>query len=253
MFVPWIAKTLVVPPASLLLLAAAGWALGRRHPRLGTTLAATAWLLLALLSLPASSSALLRSLTRGPVLTPADLDAGAQAIVVLGADVDFGAAEYGGDTLGVMSLVRARYGAWLHRATALPLLVSGGPVTEGTLPVAETMARALRDEFGVPVRWVETDSRNTFENARASAVLLRTAGVGRVLLVTSAFHMTRSIEAFRGTGIEVVPAPTGLPGPLDLGPSDFVPRASALLESSLALHEWIGRAWYRVRGSRGGR
>ena len=43
------------------------------------------------------------------------------------------------------------------------------------------MSRALQEDFGVPVRWREERSRNTFENALFSAEMLRQAGVGSAL------------------------------------------------------------------------
>ena len=57
---------------------------------------------------------------------------------------------------------------------------------------ADAMATALRDDFGVPVKWTEGKSRNTAENAAFSAALLRPDAVRRVLLVTDAMHMPRS-------------------------------------------------------------
>ncbi len=53
---------------------------------------------------------------------------------------------------------------------------------------------------------LEERSRNTDENAERTAELLGSQG-GTVVLVTSAFHMPRSVGLFRSAGIEVVPWP----------------------------------------------
>ena len=92
----------------------------------------------------------------------------AQAVVILGGGVRRDAPEYGGDTLATLTLERVRYGARVARLTGLPVLVSGGSVLGGE-PEAKLMAASLEREFGVPVRWVETRSRTTHENAVLSA------------------------------------------------------------------------------------
>lgn len=108
------------------------------------------------------------------------------------------------------------------------------------------MARALREDFSAPVRWVEAKSDNTAENARYSAEVLRLAGVRSILLVTDALHMPRARAVFLRTGLKVIPAPTNYQsrGPLLI--SDFIPNAAALRNSSYALHEWIGALWYAL-------
>jgi uncharacterized SAM-binding protein YcdF (DUF218 family) len=80
---------------------------------------------------------------------------GAQAIVILGGGVRHEALEYGGHTLGRLTLERTRYGARVAKQTGLPVLVSGG-APSGGIAEAEVMRAALAEEFGVPVRWVET-------------------------------------------------------------------------------------------------
>ena len=269
-----VASVLLVPPVNLALLAAAGLALtwrksGRagRPGRIGRWLAGVALLLLLLLALPVVSGALLAGLEAGlpaaaPVLPP-------EAIVILGGDVvpawpalplsnsaDAGAdaadADAGGtpQDIGALSLERLRGGAALQRATRLPVLVTGGVLNDGRAPVAALMARSLQTDFAVPVRWVEPAARDTWENARFSAAILRRAGIGTVYVVTHAWHMRRALIAFAGTGIVAVPAPLTLDRSPRGRPGDFVPRVSSWQRSYFALHEWIGCAWYawRARG-----
>ena len=63
--------------------------------------------------------------------------------------------------------------------------------------------------MGVPAEaiWLQTESRNTYEDAVYSARLLKDKGVRRILLVTSAWHMPRSLGLFQAQGLEVVPLP----------------------------------------------
>ena len=75
------------------------------------------------------------------------------------------------------------------------MLVTGGAVFGGT-PEALLMREALKNEFGVDVRWAEDASRTTRENAQRSAALLRAEGVTRVVLVAHGFDMRRAIPEF---------------------------------------------------------
>ena len=189
---------------------------------------------------------LLSLLNRWP---PLDLESarGAQAIVILGGGVRRHAAEYGGDTLGYLSLERVRYGAQVARAIRLPVLVTGGAVYGGE-PEAKLMKMSLEQEFGIPVRWMETESRNTHENAMRSAQMLIAAHVERIVLVTHSFDMLRARAEFEAQGIQAIPAPTRIPHYVVDTALDLLPNLSALQGSYLALYEilanlarWSGR------------
>jgi uncharacterized SAM-binding protein YcdF (DUF218 family) len=109
------------------------------------------------------------------------------------------------------------------------------------------MAKVLREEFAVPVRWVEQESDDTAQNAIFSARILQQAGVRRILLVTDALHMPRARRIFERSGMQVVPAPTVFYSRERPNPLRWLPSASALRLSQYALHEWIGMAWYGLR------
>ncbi len=237
-------ETLVTPPALVLWVFLGGTLLVRGRPRLGRALQVGALALLWILSAPACGGALLRALQRDPALPPTGALPAAGAIVVLSADVDRAAAEYGGADLGPTTLSRLRYAAALQRRTGLPLLTSGGAVGTGLPAIAELMARTVRDELGARVRWTEARSADTWENAAFSAELLRAADVRTVLLVTSAWHMPRAAWCFRAHGIDVVPAPTGFRGPAIEDWRSFLPHWKGLRDTCLALHEGLGAVWY---------
>ena len=168
-------------------------------------------------------------------------------IVVLGGDLRHRSPDYGGDTVGTLSLERIRFGAKLHRQTALPIMTTGGKIGDSQKTVAAVMAEALKDSFKVPVKFVEENSRNTYENAQFSAELLNRNGINAVFLVTHAWHMPRALEAFRHAGLTAIPRGTGwvVPGP-GLSVSDFIPNSGALRNTAYALHELVGRFWYHV-------
>lgn len=206
-----------------------------------------AGIVLYVLLTPFGSAVLLRRLERSPPLTASALAAQADidAIVVLGADYCTWAPEFGGETVGPLTLERMRYGAVLQRLTGYPLLVTGGRFQAAARPLAEHMRDLAENELGGTVRWVEPTALNTFENAMESTVLLRQAGVRRAYLVTHAWHMRRALACFRDSGLEVVAAPTRLtpkPSPVL---RDLVPVAACLRASAWAIHEIIALNWYR--------
>jgi uncharacterized SAM-binding protein YcdF (DUF218 family) len=236
-------KALILPPTGLLLLAVLGLGLQRRLPRTGRALGWAGVLLLLLLSIPAVGEFLLRSLDSSP---PLDVERArtAQAIVILGGGTRRNAAEYGGDTLGRLTLERVRYGARVARLTGLPVLVSGGAPTGGDTE-AKLMREALEGEFGVKVRWTEERSRNTHENAVRSAVILRAAGIHRIVLVGHSFDMPRAAAEFADEGMEVIRAPTAIPD------SNFelvrlLPSMAGLEGSYYALYEIFGGLTRRI-------
>jgi len=105
----------------------------------------------------------------------------------------------------------------------------------------------LQQDYQVPVRWIERGSRDTWENARMSAAVLRDQDIHSAYLVTDAWHMRRAILAFRGTGITVTAAPTYFDRAPGIFATDFVPSVGGWTATYRALHEWIGYAWYEMR------
>ena len=239
-----IIKAIVLPPTGLLLLSLLGLGIRKRFPRSGIAMAWTGVLLLLILSLPVVAAFLVRSLDTSAPFDSARAS-GAQAIVILSGDVR-SAPEYGGETLGELTLERVRYGARVARMTGLPVLVSGGSV-HGGVPEAALMREALERELGVRVRWAEEHSRTTHENALYSAAMLRGAGIRSVVLVAHSFDMPRARAEFAAAGIETFPAPTGIPSAKPDGLSDFVPGIAGLHTSYYALYEMLANLvlWLR--------
>jgi uncharacterized SAM-binding protein YcdF (DUF218 family) len=244
-FLKSILESLGLPPVCFLYVAILGLLLARRHRRTGYTLACIGLACLTALALPVVGGPLIVSLELNLPVTPPP-DAMPEAIVILGGDLSR-TAEAPFVLPGALTLDRLRAGAALRRRTGLPILVTGGIVQPDRPAVATVMANSLREDFQVPVSWVENASADTWENATFSADILKKQGIRSVYVVTQGWHMRRAILAFRHTGLIVTAAPTALDAPIDPVVSDFVPRASAWGWSYYALHEWIGCAWYSIR------
>ncbi|HEY2678471.1 MAG TPA: YdcF family protein [Steroidobacteraceae bacterium] len=227
-------RSLILPPAGLLLLAFIGLLLLKRRAVLARTLLVVAVGSLWLLSTPVVSDALTALAEQYPAL---DLRrAGqAQAIVILGGGGQRPfAPEYQGPAAEPLLLERLSYGAYLAHSTGLPILITGYR-TE-----APAMRATLQRNFGIEARWVDDQAFDTFGNARNSSRILQAAGIQRVLLVTRATHMRRSVHEFTDAGMEVIPAPVGVLASRDKGVMRFIPGPDALMRSHMAIYELLG-------------
>ena len=204
------------------------------------------------LGFEAAPNALLRRLESSYVAAPNDLS-GYAGMVILGGVFT------SGDWVGVREISVSHAAeraivpiALLRTFPRLKIVFSGGDGDQSTrIPRPEAdRARVFFDAMGAPADAVtyESDSRTTAENAAFSARLVGVDVSAPWLLVTSAWHMPRSLAAFHKAGWSNV---TALP--VDFRSSTGVPMFSYSLDRSLSLwrivlHEYAGLAWYRVNG-----
>ena len=245
---------LLLPPVPLLLLVLLGaWLMLRRRLFGATTLGlgiALLWL-----SHCAGSGLWLSSRLLDPpgALSPQRIEAlhadpalrQQLAIVVLGSGNEPLAPEYASSSLSSASIERLRYGLWLARATNLPVAFSGGIGWGGSAGESEAQAaeRIARSEFGLPLRWVEGESRDTRENAARSVALLGRAGVSHVLLVTHDWHMPRALRDFQRAapqGFTIEAAPLGLAYRAQLPTLAWLPSGEGMLHVRRVLREALG-------------
>jgi len=245
-----VAAQLILPPGGLILLAIAGFVFWRKW--WGRGLVGLALALFWLLSTEPVRDALTRPLEfQHQALKVAEIPAGRMAIVLLGGGIYENAPEYGGDdSLSRHGLMRAAYAAELVKQTGIPVYTTGGmPLTHTAEPEGTIMARWLV-KFGVPKHMVhvEVAARTTWENAGNTKLVLQKLGVSRIILVTSAWHMPRSVWCFKKNELDVIAAPTDYltkQAAYDL--RSYFPRWNVMADSGDALHEYLGLAWYRLR------
>jgi len=248
----WLATNLIaaalLPPLLLVILLVSGLLLHRRHPRLAISLILPATTALYALSTPWVGGLLQKTLEISTPISPDQLQT-ADAIVVLGGGRRTDEAEYGGDTLNNLSLERLRYAAFLHRASELPILATGGKPGGGTLAEGQIMQHILHNEYGIPTRWVEGAARTTWDNARLSAPLLQKDGIQRIVLITHAWHLRRAVPLFESRGLTVIPAGIQFARTRVDSVLDLLPTPAGLRDSTFALHEWLGILWYKLRSN----
>jgi uncharacterized SAM-binding protein YcdF (DUF218 family) len=164
------------------------------------------------------------------------------AIVILGAGRESFAPEYSTSNLSAGSLERLRYGLWLSRETGLPLAFSGGTgwAQNDGAAEADIANRIASQEFNRPIRWIESQSRDTRTNASASVSLLKASGVKHIVVVTHGWHMPRAMAAFEQSslgGITIEAAPMGLAQRVNRPELDWLPSAHGFSRVHHALRE----------------
>jgi uncharacterized SAM-binding protein YcdF (DUF218 family) len=173
-----------------------------------------------------------RSISTPTRLEPAD------AIVVLGA----GGVRPDG-TLSDSSLRRTLRGIDLYRRGLAKILVFTGPRNMTGHAEGEVRA-AFAMQLGVPATAlvVDTKALTTREEARQTALLLRSRGVARILLVGDVEGMRRATAVFERVGFSVLPAPA-----TDISTFEGAPGARLLLTRQI-LMELLALAYYRAAG-----
>lgn len=250
MNVNWVA--LLSPLGTALILAAAALTLSLR----GWRRSSRAMALLALVWLWTWSTPManqrLRAHLEGPFppLAVQDLP-NSKAIVVLGGTMSPPTAGRPWPDLSAAA-DRVWHAERLFRAGKAPLVVlsGGSDLSVSLAPEALAMSAFIQD-LGVPAAAVllEPDSRSTRENARFTARLLRDRKIDQVLLVTSAWHMSRALAHFRAQGLTVTPAATDHSPTLTPGMAGWLPDPGSLESSSRALKEVVGLWMLPILGS----
>ena len=193
---------------------------------------------------------------------PAETYPKVEAIVVLGGTT--GSATYPRQQVDIGGAGdRIIYAADLYHSGLSPnLLLTGGyiPWLNNRQAPAHDMAEIFT-LLGVPegALWLETKSRNTYENAVFSKDILQPKGISKIILVTSAAHMPRAVAVFKNQGFEVIPAPSDY----NFTQSDWdrlweinlttqlfnlLPTVDHLNDTTDVLKEYIGILVYKLRG-----
>lgn len=243
---------LIPPGIFVLLLLVSGLRQMRKGNGKNGLFQCTLGLLLWLFSTTPFSDLLLKRLERG--LEKSDSVKG-DVIVVLGggmhdeADDLSGKGAPRGD-----SLERLVTAARLEKRLKIPVIVSGGAGFKDSRPEAPVMRRVLMD-LGVPANrvLVENKSRDTMENAKYSEEICAKHGYRKIVLLTSSYHMKRSMTAFQKYGMTVTPYPANVRthGHTRYGYISFLPSASSLTDTSAYMKEYLGMLYYRLASTVG--
>ncbi len=224
--------------------------------RLAKLSATSSLLLLSVISMPVTSQWLMHQLeSRYPVQAINDIQP-ADVILVLGGGIHGSAPPWRLAPDLNDAADRVVYAAQLyHAGKASRILVSGGTLSWKGVQQSEASAmKALLVQLSVPESAIieEDKSQSTYENMKNSQTILGNLGMQKVLLVTSAAHMPRSMAtAFVNlpASISINAAATDI-RVLAVGGDllDYLPQASGLAMFTQAWHEWVGWLVYRLKG-----
>lgn len=211
------------------------------------------WLGIFLLSLPCVSHVLMGTLESGyePLaVLPEDVE----GIILLGGGTDPPNEFRSYAIVNGSSFYRSRFAADLYeQLDGCPLIVCGGQTDPADIsPTEAEVIRGVLIEMAVKDEdlLLESKSLSTHENARFAAEIIKQHGLKNLLLVTHGRHMKRAELCFRKQGVEVIPAACGLKTNGEAVPAYVwvIPSPEALETSHVAIREWIGIAWYWLRG-----
>ena len=142
---------------------------------------------------------------------------------------------------------RVWQGSRLYKAgLAKKVFCTGGGCKDSTI--------SLLVDLGVPrdVIFCDETPRNTEEEDRLIIATMKGSGGCRpsILLVTSAWHMSRAKLLFENVGFDVIPAPTDFEMSFVLefpvGVKDFFPWGDSFVRNSYALKEWVAQIGYKL-------
>jgi len=240
---------IVFSPTLLLTGIALGLWLSSKKPKLGRSLAIFSTALLWIFSTPVFSVWLSHNLLTqyNPTSEQELKSQGVQAIVVLGGGVETGQPN-GIQQLQATAIDRLRHGIELSRKTGIPVMVTGGKgwgAKAGSENEAEISSRVAREVFQFEIKWTESESRDTQENASNSRLLLTKQGITKIALVTHSWHMPRSLTAFQKVGFDVTPAPMGFVAKKEVDLISLLPNGAALNGTAVTFRELVA---YAVQG-----
>lgn len=172
----------------------------------------------------------------------------ADYIVVLGGGtLSFSPEEDSTGSLTAESIKRAIYGLYLAGIFDKPVIFSGGrsykTQGESESDIAMKIIKRYASEKTVLLK--EDQSRTTFENAE---FVKSTFNPKKIILVTSAYHMKRSLYSFNAAGIPCIPAPTDYKiDSFEYNFTSFIPKTGEMDSIYKALKEYVGLLFYGLK------
>lgn len=241
--VKFLYNTFLLPPGFFIIaLVVLAFYLYKREKKIAIVMLVLSFIMY-VLSTAAFANLIMRPLEHS-IKPPARLNSDVGAIVVLGGGATPDTPDFSGKgQLGEGSTARVFTAIRLQKSTGLPIIISGGKVFNDSGDEAIIAKREICDT-GVPSSMVivENRSKTTEENAIFTAKILKNKAINKIVLVTSAYHMKRSIRCFKKSGVEVVPFPTGYltSANAKYNFNLFAPSYSALNLTGIAMREYLG-------------
>ena len=147
---------------------------------------------------------------------------------------------------------RLTYGIMLAKQNNIPLLFTGGGRKKpNEADNAKKDIELFEKTFNFKLKtYYENKALDTVENAKFTKELIKKENLSnKIYLVTSAYHMKRSIIIFKHFGFEIIAKPVGfIVNNKNYDFYDFLPQMGSLKNSYTAIHEYFGILSLLLRG-----
>lgn len=132
--------------------------------------------------------------------------------------------------------------AYFELGSGPNFIISGSDPISPSVRPAQEMAKFAQG-LGIPQKKIilEEESKNTYQSAKE---IEKIVGEEPFLLVTSAYHLPRSIYIFKKMGLDPVPVPADFKAEESYNALDFLPDPKNLKKCDLAFHEYFGLIYY---------
>jgi uncharacterized SAM-binding protein YcdF (DUF218 family) len=253
-------KPFLLPPTLIAIgMAASFLLLFRKKQKLGKTLLLLTLVIYYLLSIEPVAYLLAKSIEGKIDIEKFEVETeNVEAIVVLAGGIDKKGGHRSYHELSGASWRRLWHGIELYKEFKgkIPILYSGGSGDPfDPVSVEAELAMNYAVSMGIPEEkfWIEQSSRNTYESGiEIKRILDRRfpeAERHRIILVTSALHMPRSMMVMKKVGLNTITSSADFAiGSLSLDPLSFFPSVSNFSTSTRSIHEWIGIGGYWLLG-----
>ena len=178
---------------------------------------------------------------------------GAKVVVVLGScSTNLRAAGRQLSLVNMEAGLRVLEAARLFELLDGPWVIASGGVTEhdqAAAPESVALRRALIDVGVRSDRIVlESESKNTRDEAVVIKRMLAERGLTELVLVTSPLHMRRSMLAFEQQGMHPIPSPSPLSPEHSSRGNPLMPSDRWLMIGDAVIYEWLARGYYWSQG-----
>jgi len=145
---------------------------------------------------------------------------------------------------------REVYGLLLSKKYNLPFIFTGGGIKINEAKNIKKDVILITKICGCKIKtYYEGKSMNTYQNAKYTALLFKKLHLKKdIYLVTSAYHMKRSIDLFRYFKFKLIPKPVGFFYNPNYKFWDIFPQAKNFNKSYKAIHEYFGLLSLKLRG-----
>jgi uncharacterized SAM-binding protein YcdF (DUF218 family) len=234
-------------------LALAALSLLNRSPKVSRTILVISLTMLITFSLPMTANSLLHSLEKQyPPLPIADIPK-ANAIVLLTGGLDLPEAPRLAPELGSRGdRLRLTHLLLTENKSELLIISGGNSKSEPTVKTEADHTQELMQNWGLSEIQIlkETKSRNTRESVQELLKVIDENQIETILLVTSAFHMPRSMQLLKDFPAVITPIVSNVlitEHARQLRFTQLIPSEVALSGSALALHEYLGMLANAIR------